>query len=138
MNKRRRIKIIIADGNELFRKELTQYLESGSPDISVIGYANNDRELLRMLDVKNADVVLFDCANSSENLNIVIPRIQKAAKGGKLLIINSDPEDYLEYSINCGAAGFYDKKEIGNVIELTGAIKTILNDETAIVVNQRI
>ena len=53
------IRLVIADDHEIFRDGLALML-SRQPDITLVGQANNGRELLELLETVEADVVMTD------------------------------------------------------------------------------
>jgi DNA-binding NarL/FixJ family response regulator len=112
-----RLKIIVVDDHEFFRKGLVLVLNK-LKIADVVAEATNGKELLELLDLHSVDIVLMDI--NMPNMNGVEATQKALAKFPNLKIIalsSHEDEVYLEQMIEAGVKGFLLKnidKEILN------------------------
>jgi len=65
-----KVKLIIADGSELIRLGLRTMFEKSS-NVSIVGEAVSSKELIKMVEEKNPDVVLLDYESKEFSIDVV-------------------------------------------------------------------
>jgi DNA-binding NarL/FixJ family response regulator len=102
-----RIKILLADDQELFSANLKVVLETMTDDITVVGIASNGEEAVSMAEEKLPDIVLMDVrmpvldgVHAVKTLHARHPEI-------KIVMLTTFlDDDYVEESIQYGAYGY--------------------------------
>jgi DNA-binding NarL/FixJ family response regulator len=103
-----RIKLLIADGNEIFQKGLTSIL-SEQNDIEFIGAAGSSREVLDMAREKHPDIVLLGTGSQDMNSVQIIKFMQKRFNKTRCIVFteyNNQDSEYIFDSIRAGAYGY--------------------------------
>ena len=117
------IKIFIADPYAMIREGIKRILEN-SPDISIVGEAENDHEVLTKLRTTDCDMVLLDISISSGNGFNVLRELKKIRPELPVLVWSIYPErHYAVRAIRSGADGFLTKEKA--TCELLEAIQKI-------------
>jgi len=115
-----RIRILIADDHELFRRGLRMVLED-EDDIEVVGEAGDGQKALDLAEELVPDVVVMDVRmpilsgiEAAQRIKETIPHVMI------LMLTISDEEDDLYQAIRAGANGYLLKEisidEIGNAV----------------------
>jgi DNA-binding NarL/FixJ family response regulator len=118
-----KIKIIIAEDQELFRKSLAALLETYQ-ELDIVTEASNGLELIKCLEQVHAHVVLLDIdirvMNSRATLEIIKLRFPEI----KVIILSARPDRHLKsYYMVYGANSYLNKS--CDVQTLLKAIKTV-------------
>lgn len=128
-----KIKIIVVDDHEFFRKGLVLVL-SKLKYVEVVAEATNGQEFLDMLDTCYADIILMDI--NMPNLNGVDATRQALAKKPNLKVValsSYEDEANLEKMIDAGVKGFLlkniDKEVLNRALLLIAQDKPFFSEE---------
>jgi len=119
------IRVLLADDHGVVRKGLRFLLER-QPDMEIVGEAADGREVVRLAEATNPDIVIMDIAmpllNGIEATAQLVKR--NPAIAVIILSVHSD-EDYLLSSLNAGAKGYLLKDSAE--VDLVRAIQAVRN-----------
>ena len=116
-------RILIADGNGIFREKMKQVI-SDNFDITLTSEACSEEEVLNELDQYAFDVLILDTELSDSNGLNVLKKIKIRTPGIPVLIMSMFPvEQYEESVIMAGAHGYVSKVNLSN--ELITALHQI-------------
>ena len=119
----RRIRIAIADDHAVVRKGLTQIIQE-TPDLELMGEANDGQGLLEILSQTDLDVVLLDIAMPKKSGWEVIREIRFTYPEIKVIILSiSSEEDFAIQFYKAGASGYLTKDSAQE--ELVDAIRRV-------------
>lgn len=125
--KNNRIKILIADDHELFRKGIISLL-LGEEGIDIIGEANNGKDLIYKYLKLNPDLVISDISMPELSGLEAVSTIHASYPDVKVIFLSMYAgEDYIYHCLQAGGLGLINKdipKE-----ELLGAIHTVINGD---------
>lgn len=125
-----RIKIVIADDHEIFRKGLLSLFKS-QRGFEVVGEAGDGIEVISVLEKNEPDVVLLDISMPKVNGLNIIPQIKKLFPKVKIILLTMhDETPFLNKALALGANG-YVLKTTGEE-ELFKAIRRVQSGETAV------
>ncbi len=117
------IRVLIADDHTMFRKGLSEVLE-GTPDISVVGEAEDGVQTLERLRDQEVDVVLLDIQMPGRSGIEVLTDVRRLYPEIGVLILSMHPvEQYAVRAIKAGALGYLTKER--TPYELIGAIRKV-------------
>ena len=120
-----KIRILLADDNAAFRKNLGVFLELGR-QFTVVGHARNGREAVEMTRKLRPAVVLMDVTMPLLNGLMATKQIVAGNPASKVLILSMHSSDeYADYAAAVGAVGFLEKT--GSPELVTKAILSVLN-----------
>jgi NarL family two-component system response regulator LiaR len=103
MNK---IKVLVVEDQAVVREGVVAIL-SFSPDIEVVGQAENGMQALTMVKTKKPDVILLDLVMPQMDGLTAIPRIKEIDPNAKILVLTSFAEgDRVYQAIKSGALGY--------------------------------
>lgn len=103
MNK---IKVLVVEDQAVVREGVVAIL-SFSPDIDVVGQAENGAQALTMVKAKKPDVILLDLVMPQMDGLTAIPRIKEIDPDAKILVLTSFAEgDRVYQAIKSGALGY--------------------------------
>jgi two-component system, NarL family, response regulator LiaR len=103
MNK---IKVLVVEDQAVVREGVVAIL-SFSPDIEVVGQAENGLQALTMVKAKKPDVILLDLVMPQMDGLTAIPRIKEINPDAKILVLTSFAEgDRVYQAIKSGALGY--------------------------------
>ena len=103
MNK---IKVLVVEDQAVVREGVVAIL-SFSPDIDVVGQAENGVQALTMVKAKKPDVILLDLVMPQMDGLTAIPRIKEIDPDAKILVLTSFAEgDRVYQAIKSGALGY--------------------------------
>lgn len=124
------IKIFFAEDNVIFRKTILR--ELSSYNISSNGEANNGQELLKLLQKKDADVVLLDLEMPVMDGNETLKIISEIYPGTKVIVFTSyDGTALIEDYYGRGVKAYLSKHELSNNIQhLAEVISLVYKGET--------
>jgi DNA-binding NarL/FixJ family response regulator len=121
--KRRPLRVLIADDQMLVRAgfcELVKLL----PDVKVVAQAGDGREVLRLIEAHDPDIVLMDVAMPEMNGLEATVVAKKQFPGVKIIILSEQSsEEFVFRSLRAGADGLVLKDD--SVDELYQAIKSV-------------
>ncbi len=128
-----KIKIIVVDDHELFRKGVIMVLKR-MDDVEVVGEASNGKDFLALLNSRHANMVFMDI--KMPYMNGVEATIEATKRYPELKIIALSmfgEEEYLHKMINAGAKGFLLKNssidEIERAIYMVNEGKNCYSDD---------
>jgi two-component system, NarL family, nitrate/nitrite response regulator NarL len=123
-----KIKIIIADDHKMMIDGLLSML-SDEKNMEIIGVANNGEEVLKILETKNADLVLTDINMPLMNGIELTKALKQKYSSIKILALSMFGDiEHIQEMLNAGISG-YVLKNTGNK-ELVDAINSIANGGT--------
>ncbi len=103
MNK---IKVLVVEDQAVVREGVVAIL-SFSPDIEVVGQAENGAQALTMVKTKKPDVILLDLVMPQMDGLTAIPRIKEIDPDARILVLTSFAEgDRVYQAIKSGALGY--------------------------------
>ncbi len=106
-NRRRTIRLVIADDHALLRRTLVNYLEEQRDDIVVIEEAGDGDTALRQTLNLLPDVLLLDLNMPGKHGLEVLTRVRQEASSVKVLVLTGREEDwYIVQALRNGANGY--------------------------------
>src|SRR5919197_692052 len=122
------IRTLIADDQALVRGGLRMILDAQS-DITVVGEANDGREVLELVRELNPDLVLMDVQMPGLDGIAATRRIcQGLAEPPKVLVLTTfDLDEYVYEAIRAGASGFLLKSTPPQ--QLVGGVRAVMSGE---------
>ncbi len=125
-----RIRLLIADDHELFRRGLRMVLE-GEDDIEILGEAGDGQAAVELAREHAPDVVVMDVRMPLLSGIEATRRIKEEEPGTRILVLTiSDEEDDLYEAIRAGANGYL-LKEI-SIDEIGTAVRSVHNGQSLI------
>ena len=104
-----RIRIVIADDQELVRAGFTMVINS-QPDMQVVGQASNGDEAIRLAERLMPDIVLMDVRMPGMDGITATEHITRMDNGGRpirvIILPTFDLDEYVMAAIHAGASGF--------------------------------
>lgn len=104
-----RIRIVIADDQELVRAGFTMVINS-QPDMQVVGQASNGDEAIRLVERLMPDIVLMDVRMPGMDGITATEHITRMDNGGRpirvIILTTFDLDEYVMAAIHAGASGF--------------------------------
>lgn len=127
MNESTQIRVVIADDHDVYRDGL-QLLLGRDPKLSVVGEAENGRNLLALLENTEADVVVTDLRMPEMDGVSAIKEICVRYPKLKCIALSTfDSEHLIVEALEAGAMGYIIKNaQKGEIID---AIKTVHDDQ---------
>jgi two-component system, NarL family, invasion response regulator UvrY len=117
------IKIIIADDHAIVRHGLKQII-ADQPDMQVIGEAENAGEALRLIQMKDAHVIVLDITMPGKSGLDLLPEIKQLRPMIKILILSMHAEEqFAVRALKSGASGYITKQSAPT--ELIKAIRKV-------------
>ena len=118
-----KVRVILADDHKLVRAGIKSLLES-SGGISVIGEADNGREVIKLTEQLNPDIVFLDIAMPELNGLQAAEKIIKDFPDVAIAILSMHlDEEYVIQALKAGASGYLLKDSAPG--ELKTAVETI-------------
>jgi DNA-binding NarL/FixJ family response regulator len=115
--------IILADDHVMFRKGVKRILEE-TPDLEVVGEANDGLELLRLLKAREPELVLLDISMPHLRGLEAIREIKKLYPRVKIIFLTMHrSKEFLHQALAAGAEGFLLKEDAE--FELLRAVQTV-------------
>lgn len=96
------IRIVVADDHAVVREGVRRVLDD-EPGFSVVGEASTGREVLRVIEESDPDVVLLDLGLPDIGGLEIVRRLRQAGPDPRLLILSMHDEK--EYVVRAAAAG---------------------------------
>lgn len=104
-----RIRIVIADDQELVRAGFTMVINS-QPDMQVVGQASNGDEAIRLAERLMPDIMLMDVRMPGMDGITATEHITRMDNGGRpirvVILTTFDLDEYVMAAIHAGASGF--------------------------------
>jgi DNA-binding NarL/FixJ family response regulator len=101
-----RIRIILADDHPMMREGTRRILEQ-SPDLSVVGEAEDGQQALELVERLHPDVAILDIRMPKLNGIEVVQQTKKLSPHTKALMLTAyDDDDYILALMEAGAAGY--------------------------------
>lgn len=104
-----RIRIVIADDQELVRAGFTMVINS-QPDMQVVGQASNGDEAIRLAERLMPDIVLMDVRMPGMDGITATEHITRMDNGGRpirvIILTTFDLDEYVMAALHAGASGF--------------------------------
>ena len=124
-------RVVIVDDHEVLRAGTRQVLET-SPDIVVVGEADDGETALAMVNDLEPDVVLVDIRLPGDSGIEVARRVTAGFADTKVVILSAyDDPDYLREALAAGVAGYLLKtmprEELVNAVRAAGLGTTVLD-----------
>lgn len=120
------IRLVIADDHEIFRDGLALML-SRQPDITLVGQANNGRELLELLETVEADVVMTDLKMPlMDGITATRTLLQRLPHIRIIALSMFDEEELIVEMLEAGAKGYLLKN--ADKHEIIEAINSVYED----------
>lgn len=112
-----KIKIIIVDDSEIFRKALRTFLEK-IEGLEVIAEACNGKEFLEIIKNFSVDIVLMDVLMPVMDGVEAIQNALKLYPSLNIIALTTyENQEFFDSVIKSGAKGFIDKNEINEKLE---------------------
>jgi DNA-binding NarL/FixJ family response regulator len=130
-NGQRKIKVVIADQQPMFRKGLEYYLSEAS-DITIIAEASTEGDLVNAVVTQIPDVVLLDISLASDGMDLARVVKQHVPSVAVIVISPSPNDEGLFNAIKARAAGYVSRniasEELINIIRRAAKGEYPLND----------
>jgi len=112
------VKVLLADGKEIFREGLARLLQE-QEQIEVVSQCSNGKEAIKKAKESEPDVVLMDSSISDCGSKEAIQQINESSPGVKVaMLTDSRDEEELFSAIEAGATGYLLKDmKIGDLVE---------------------
>lgn len=121
--KRRPLRIVIADNQMLVRAGLCELVKL-LPDVKVVAMASDGREVLRLIETHDPDIVLMDVAMPEMNGLEATVLAKKQFPDVKVILLSEQSSEELVFrALHAGAEGLVLKDD--SVDELYQAIKSV-------------
>jgi DNA-binding NarL/FixJ family response regulator len=118
-----KIRIVIADDHEIFRKGLKNVL-SRLKYVDLVGEAGNGKEVINIVKNKNVDIILMDIEMPEMNGIEATRRILAIKPDAKVVALTMfNDEQYIQDMLDAGAKGFLLKNITKQILDK--AIRTI-------------
>lgn len=125
-----KIKIVIADDQELIRDSLKIVLSS-NPDMEVIDTVEDGREVIRSVRARKPDVILMDVRMPEMDGVSCTKIIKENYPQIKIIILTTfDDDEYVYNALKHGASGYLLKGV--SMAELSSAIRTVYSGKAMI------
>jgi DNA-binding NarL/FixJ family response regulator len=117
------IRIVVADDHTIVREGLKQLL-SAAPDLSVVGEAQNGREVLERIRALEFEVLLLDMSMPGKSGIELIKQVRAEKPRLRVLVLSMHEEQqYAVRAIRAGAAGYLTKDSAS--AQLVSAIRKV-------------
>jgi DNA-binding NarL/FixJ family response regulator len=127
---RERIRILLADDHAVLREGIRSLLED-QPDMSVVGEAQDGREVVHLAGELKPDVVLMDIAMPLLNGLEATRQIKRDHPHVAVLVLTMhDNEEYVRQALSAGASGYVLKQAAAS--ELVAAIRAVHRGEAVL------
>ena len=121
--------IVLADDHVMFRKGVKRIIEE-TPDLEVVGEANDGLELLRILKSREPELVLLDISMPHLRGLEATREIKKLYPQVKIIFLTMHrSKEFLHQALEAGAEGFLLKEDAD--FELLRAIQTVRGGENS-------
>ncbi len=121
------IRVVLVDDHSVVRAGLKAVL-GATPDVTVVGEANNGREAVELVAHLKPDVVVMDLSMPGLDGVAATKEIVASGVGARVIILSMHAEeDYLVPAMEAGAAGYLVKTNADR--ELVNAIRGVAHGE---------
>ncbi len=122
------ISIVLADDHPILREGLRSLIER-EPDMTVVGEAENGRDIVRIAREKRPDVALLDISMPGLNGIDATRQIIAGSPGTRVLCLTMhDARKFIEAMLEAGATGYILKNDVAR--ELAHAIRAVAGGKT--------
>ncbi len=122
-SEKRKIRIIIAEDHDVSMFGLVSLFKT-KDDIEIVGTAKNGMEVLKILETKNADIVITDISMPGMDGIELSEKLKNEYPNIKVIVFTMYLENwFVEQLITNGAKGFVSKNS--KIIELVGAVRNV-------------
>ncbi len=122
-----KIRVLLADDHSMIREGIKQLLEL-DPNFTVVGQAGDGLECMKMLQTREADILLLDVNMPKMNGIEVLEKIKEENIEIKVLMLTIHNEvDYLLKAVDIGCNGYILKNSDVNLLKK--AINSVYNGE---------
>ena len=130
MDKRDKLRVLIADDHPLVREALRQALD-GEEDMEIVAEATDGEEAVKIASELRPDVAVMDIVMPKLNGIGATRKIKEIAPDIAILILTAyDDDEYVLGLLDAGAAGYLLKSARGR--DLAGAIRAIMSGESVL------
>ena len=130
LNKRDKLRVLIADDHPLVREALRQALD-GEEDMEIVAEASDGEEAVKLASELRPDVAVMDIVMPKLNGIGATRKIKEIAPDIAILILTAyDDDEYVLGLLDAGAAGYLLKSARGR--DLAGAIRAIKSGESVL------
>ena len=124
------LSILIVDDHAIVRRGIREITEE-IPGETVVDEAENGRQALKNMDLKNYGLILMDIAMPGENGLEILRQIKKMNRRQKVIILSMySDESYVYRAMKAGADGYVTKDNTPD--ELVEAILTVMDGKSYI------
>jgi NarL family two-component system response regulator LiaR len=130
LDKRDKLRVLIADDHPLVREALRQALD-GEEDMEIVAEATDGEEAVKIASELRPDVAVMDIVMPRLNGIGATRKIKEIAPDIAILILTAyDDDEYVLGLLDAGAAGYLLKSARGR--DLAGAIRAIKSGESVL------
>ena len=104
------IRVLLVDDHRTILWGLEKLIESGKPNMQVVGSATNSDEALKAVEATSPDVILLDLDLGTENGLDAIPRLIAASSAKVLVLTGLRDESVHHRAVLAGARGVIEKE----------------------------
>ncbi|MCL2410029.1 MAG: response regulator transcription factor [Treponema sp.] len=124
---KQKLKVLLADDQEMITKSLSTYLKNYTDDIHIVGVAANGIEAVELMQEHNPDIILMDVLMPKLNGIEAVAAIKAKNTNVKIIMLSTyDDDEYVRSSILAGASGYLMKDT--SPTELISAIRALKNN----------
>jgi len=128
-----KLRILIADDNELVRNGLRTLLE-GQPDWQIVSEAVNGREVVEKSGRHRPDVVILDYNMPEMDGLSAVPKIHEVAPNAEILVLTQHDAPYtVQRGLDAGIRGYVLKSDAGH--DLLAGIVAVAQHQTFLSAN---
>lgn len=134
------IRVITVDDHKIFRDGIASLLAT-DPNMEIVGEAENEEQLLKLLEQQDADVILMDIHLKDSNGINITSRIKKEKPDIKVLAFSMHNQvDYVIKMLEAGASGYLikdaGKEEMIRAINVVASGNTYYSNEISTLILQ--
>lgn len=134
------IRVITVDDHKIFRDGIASLLAT-DPNMEMVGEAENEEQLLKLLEQQDADVILMDIHLKDSNGINITSRIKKEKPDIKVLAFSMHNQvDYVIKMLEAGASGYLikdaGKEEMIRAINVVASGNTYYSNEISTLILQ--
>ncbi len=129
-NNLKKIKIVLADGQNLFWECLSNALVTNDPQIHIVGQAGDGNHLLQLVREIECDVILLDITMPGPDSLDTLKILKIEFPDIPVLMLSSHPEEkFGPRFLKAGASGYF--RKLDPLDQLIGSIRKVFNGKLA-------